>query len=181
MASAERWLLHFMKRMFGKITLTLLIVSVIVVLYCLFQNKRTTFAKMIDSENEVLVIGESQDRFDGWKIELCWRRAAGPWMTYLLEGDADFWVDVEISKRTNGFLVKRQHQIVGQLNTVDGRFEYPVQKLVVVRPKDIVKSNDPFDKKSRIYPENPEWNSVWPAAAIAEHSTPTQAPATPIP
>lgn len=130
----------------------------------LITQKQTILARLTDEiGNEVLVTEESSSQFE-WSIQVCWRKNAGPWMTYLLDGDANLWRSAKLTESSNVVSVTRQKQVLGRLNTNDGSFVYPINNLVVSHPKDIVLSADPFNKTNRIFPEGPQWNLYWPSA-----------------
>jgi hypothetical protein len=126
----------------------------------LFADRRATVASWTDFEvGDVRVLGESEDRFEEWAFRLCWRKGNGPWKEYLLDRQVPFWTDVELNRQANTVSIKRRGEIVGALNTIDGSFSNHLHARMESRPQVIVRSRDPFDKTTRIYPENPAWES----------------------
>ncbi|MBI1177112.1 hypothetical protein GC207_06690 [bacterium] len=153
-----------------KTFITVIVVAVVGVLAILAQylflitKKQTVLARLADEVgNEVLITEESSGLLE-WSIQVCWRKNTGPWMTYLLDGDANFWRTAGLTESSNVVSVTRQEQVLGQLNTKNGSFVYPVDRLVVNRPKDIVLSADPFNKTNRVFPDGPRWDLYWPGA-----------------
>jgi hypothetical protein len=143
-----------------------IVVVLALLVHHLVADKRVIVARLTDEVgNEVLVTQEYTGLFE-WKVELCWRKGKGSWMTYLLDGDAGFWRDVELTKSTNVFEVKHQQQIVGRLNATDGSIDYPIKKLLVNHPNSVVTSADPFDRTNRIDSLSVGWTSVWPSTLL---------------
>jgi hypothetical protein len=144
-----------------------LLVAIALAAGLLFADRHATVASLRDSEvGDVRVLGESEDRFEEWSFRLSWRKGNGPWMEYLLDRQVALWSNVELIRLTNAVAVKRHGEIVGTLNTVDGSFSNQLRARLESRPQVIVTSENPFDRASRIYPENPSWKSVWPTVAL---------------
>ena len=163
---AERLLQIGMKKAFVAIAALAFVGVLTLLVHRLVANKSVIVARANDEmSNEVLVTEERTGLFE-WQVQLCWRKRKGPWMTYLLDGDADFWRDVELTKSANNFEVKHQQQLVGRLNTTDGSIDYPIRKLLVKHPNSVVTSVDPFDRTNRIDSLSVGWTSVWPSTLL---------------
>ena len=71
--------------------IAVMLVTVLLVSVILFIDRRATVAAIVNAEiGEVIVSGESHDRFEQWSFRLCWRKKGGPWMEYLLERQVSF-------------------------------------------------------------------------------------------
>jgi hypothetical protein len=160
----------------GVIGLLLVVAAVAVAGVILFSDRRATVAELSNAKvGDVRVMGESEDRFEEWAFRLCWRKANGPWMEYLIDRQVGFWNDVKLSSMTNAVVVKRDGEIIGTLNTADGSFSNALHARLDIHPQVIVTGNDPLDRTNRVYPESPGWNSIWPTAAL-QSTLPGQKP-----
>jgi hypothetical protein len=140
-------------------TIAVMLCVAAMVARALFVEKRATVARITDAQiGDVRVLGESDDRFEGWAFYLYWRKDGGPWMEYLIDRQVGFWRNVKLERKGEDIEVRKRERTVGVLNVVDGCFSNAVRGWVACRPDLIVMSIDPSDRSKRIYPENPGWN-----------------------
>lgn len=130
----------------------------------LFWDRHATLASVSRLGcGDLLVIGESSDRVNGWEITFCWRRHNGPWARYYLDHESGLWRDVDICVETNEILIVQAGEVRGRLAS-DGTFLNSRHKQVSHSPALIIADADPFNRAHAVYPENAAWTSFWPLA-----------------
>jgi hypothetical protein len=131
----------------------------------LFRTERAILSRLQEPKiGEILILAESEDRFEEWKLLLCWRRPKGDWMQYLLENEVPIWKTAGLVSHEPRIVVTRNGQEFGYLDTHNGEFFDEVHHYTNHHPIAINMSDDPFSRVNRVFPESTAWTSVWPRA-----------------
>ena len=147
--------------------------AVCVSMHFLFCMKRDVIVLLKDpSIGEVLVLGESEDRFEEWRIFLCWRKENCYWLEYPLANEVPVWKNVEIAAYDNQVAIYHDGKLFGCLDTESGSFKYEQYKYLksLPRPSSIILTDDPFERTHCIFPESDNWTSFWPRVLCPSHS-----------
>lgn len=132
-------------------------------IYLIFRTERTILARFQEPKiGEVLILAESEDRFEEWAIMLYWRKPKSYWMEYLLERQVSLWKTAGLVSNDSRLVIFRNGKEFGYLDIRNGKFIDEVYNYTDHRPISINLSDDPFSRVNRIFPESPTWTSVWP-------------------
>ncbi len=146
--------------------------SICVSMHFLFRTKRDIIAHLNDQDiGEVLVLGESEDRFEEWRIFLCWRKDTCCWLQYPLANEVPIWKNVDITVNDKQVAIYRDEKLFGYLDIENGSFKYEQYRHLksLPRPSSIILTDDPFERAHRIFPESDNWTSFWPKCIFPEH------------